>query len=54
MPYKKTMKIKDRYIKWDEVTNNTTLITVWDNGRIDSEPLTSEQAAEWHARNGGY
>lgn len=38
-------------LKWDEKTNKTTLITKRDDGSILAEPLTSEEASLWLARN---
>ncbi len=36
----------NRQIKWNEKTNETLLITKFDDGRILCEPITSTEAAE--------
>lgn len=41
----------NQQLKWNEKTNETTLITQQDDGSLLVEPLTSEQATQWTAEN---
>jgi len=45
------MKIIDQQIKWDEKTNETYLVTKWDDEVITSEPISSEDTALWKAKH---
>lgn len=45
------MQIIDQQVKWDEKTNQTTIITKYENEMIKAEPLTSEEASLWTAEH---
>ena len=44
-------KIVKRILHWDEDTNEIVLITKYEDGSIESEPLTVQESAEWMAQN---
>lgn len=41
----------DQQLKWDEVTNQSLLITKFSDGSVSSETLTSEEASLWQAEH---
>jgi hypothetical protein len=45
----KPIKVTDQKLSWNEKTNQTTLLTQYEDGTILSEPLTSEEASKWTA-----
>lgn len=42
---------KSQQLKWNYETNTGSLITQYEDGSILSEPVSSEEAALWHAAN---
>jgi len=45
------MERVEQKISWDEETNQTYLQTKYSDGSIQSEKLTTEEAAQWQAEN---
>ncbi len=46
--------IISQQIGWDEKSNTCYLYTKYDDGSVEGEPLTTEEAALWEASHGRY